>query len=511
MTRWLRFLFSTTLGLGLMAGSPARSDTSADPVSIHLFGYDRKNHEVILDADGPLTNRPFHLSNPERWVVDFPGSVYFGATTTLPAISGTPVRSIRIRQNEAVGGVRLVFDLSRTTEFTLVTRPLPGKRLRHAFLIELPAEEPPAASIKPRSNPVANRNEEKRPERSPIPAFKAPPGLTLRRVRNGWQLIVVTATPFTSVISGRKRAERLTVDLVGAGGELPRDSLYVDNGLIARVRIVPLSAMTHRLILEIDRSIEVNVRHMEGTRQLVLMLGTAAEDLPESDTPQSRNHVTRDTAQDAQRESRPPTLTTNRPSLRQESPAPEATGPRVSRARVTLDPGHGGDDPGAIGTRGTREKDVTLKMAVRLQKLMQDSGMDVMMTRSRDMQIHLHPRVDLGNAFQSDVFISIHANHTDDPDISGIETYYFQPSSLPLARAVHRRLVKVLQRPDRGIRRNNFVVVKYNQMPACLVEIGYLSNPGEERLLTSARYQQKAAEAILSGVKDYLRTHPPGE
>jgi N-acetylmuramoyl-L-alanine amidase len=178
---------------------------------------------------------------------------------------------------------------------------------------------------------------------------------------------------------------------------------------------------------------------------------------------------------------------------------------------VTLDPGHGGDDPGAIGTRGTREKDVTLKMAVRLQKLMQDSGMDVMMTRSRDMQIHLHPRVDLGNAFQSDVFISIHANHTDDPDISGIETYYFQPSSLPLARAVHRRLVKVLQRPDRGIRRNNFVVVKYNQMPACLVEIGYLSNPGEERLLTSARYQQKAAEAILSGVKDYLRTHPPGE
>ncbi len=536
----MRFVSRLGAALALLATGIATPAVAADDmVPIRLFGHDPRRHEVILDADAPLTSRPFHLSGPERWVIDFPGTLYLGARTALPGIPGTSIRGVRIRQNEAVGGVRVVFDLTRTSEFTFTSRPIAGGKWRHAFLVDpepgtptglapAPDEAPrvaatprPVAVSRPR--PVAPRIRpadvekppQSRPERPSSRSTQAPPGLTLRRVRNGWQLTVVTSSPFTAVVPSRRRSERLSVDLVGAGAELSRDSLYVDNGLIAHVRVIPLSATTHRLILEIDRSLEVQIQHAEGTRQLVLLLGSGAGQ--EEDEPVSRP--------DAHPREAGGVPGTGREARGQASPQPGRGDPakdpgtvaaetptrRTSRARVTLDPGHGGEDPGTIGAHGTREKDVTLQMALRLQRLMQTSGMDVMLTRTRDMQIQLHPRVDLGNAYDSDVFISIHANHTDDPGIAGIETYYFQPRSLPLARAVHRRLVRELGRPDRGIRRNNFVVVKYNRMPAVLVEIGYLSNPGEEKLLTTARYQQQAAEAILGGVKDYFRKHPPGE
>lgn len=330
------------------------------------------------------------------------------------------------------------------------------------------------------------------------PAIEAAPvedgesGLSLKRVGKGWQLTMTARSKIQYHLVGPTRQDRLIFDITGGTVDLPRDSLYVDNGLIARVRTTPQGHDVTRVVVELDQEVGFAVRSTKSQRSVVIAMARPGNPIPAG-----------------------PPVAESTPEPRRAEATPTPAVPRAvdaaldekdDRKRVTIDPGHGGDDPGGTGAHGTEEKDVTLSLALKLQKLMRDSGMDVQMTRTEDMQIHLRPRVALGDAFDSDVFISIHTNAIANPKISGIETYYFTPRSLPLARAVHRHLVNKLGRPDRGVRRNNFVVVKYNKMPACLVEIGYLTNPTEERLLKSAAYQQKAAEAILAGVQDYFRS-----
>lgn len=479
------------LGLLLLTG---RAE-AAGPVQVRLFGYDESQGLVVLYANGPLTPRAFHLSGPERWVIDLPNTRYNDLTNTLGGIKGTPIRRIRAAQFKG-GMLRIVFDLDRYAEFPQeVTNPGPGN-YRLAFrvgsggtkqahptpaptilrptptpAVVRPAPKPTFPPLVLRPTPRATRAPVSAPRPQPHEEPTGPAGLSLHRMGGGWQLTITTQTAFSYVVSQRNRPDRLQFDIQGAGSELPKDSLYVDNGLIARVRVVPLNQKTHRVIVEFDQPIKYSLRQQTNQRTLVLSLGGA----PEPPPPQN------------QQAAEPPRRAPN-------------------ERRVTIDAGHGGIDPGTIGAVGTLEKDVTLQMALRLRKLMQDSGMEVEMTRTKDMQILLRPRVEVGDAFDSDVFISIHANHIGDPSVAGIETYYFTPRSLPLARSVHRKLVAQLKRPDRGIRRNNFVVVKYNKMPAVLVEVGYLSNPTEERLLNNAQYQQRAAEAILAGVQEYFRT-----
>ncbi|HEY9899700.1 MAG TPA: N-acetylmuramoyl-L-alanine amidase [Pantanalinema sp.] len=444
---------------------------AAEQAQIRLFGFERASGEVVLYADAPLAPKAFHLDHPYRWVVDLPNTRYSGLTKNLGPIAGTPVRGVRLSLFKS-GTARLVFDLSRKAEFPQVaTIPRPGSH-KLAFKVAAPQAQAPTPPPEPASPEPTPRTATPRPviRRSPQPrATEAPArsaGLALHRVGDGWELTITTQQPVTYVLSPRTRADRVIFDLQGAGAELPKDSLYVDNGLIARVRVAPLGDRTHRVTVEFDQPIKHALDLSENRRVLTLSLGAAV--LDKGATASARKSA--------------------------------------EEKRITIDAGHGGMDPGTIGAHGTLEKDITLQMALRLRKLMQDSGMEVQMTRTEDMQIMLRPRVDIGDAFDSDVFISIHANHVGDPSVSGIETYYFTPKSLPLARSVHKRLVNALQRRDRGIRRNNFVVVKYNKMPAVLVELGYLSNPTEERLLTSPQYQQRAAEAILVGVQDYFRT-----
>lgn len=327
---------------------------------------------------------------------------------------------------------------------------------------------------------------------APAPIEDGESGLSLKRVGEGWQLTLTAHGKVQYRMVGPSRRDRLVFDIVGGTVDLPRDSLYVDNGLIARVRSVPQPGNTLRVFVELDQEVGFAVRTTPSERSVVIAMARPGSPIPAG----------------------PPVAeATPAPKLAEATPTPAppravdaALDKQDERKRVTIDPGHGGTDPGGIGAHGTEEKDVTLSLALKLQKLMRDSGMEVQMTRTDDMQIQLRPRVAMGDDFDSDVFISIHTNAIGNPKINGIETYYFTPQSLPLARAVHRQLVAKLGRPDRGIRRNNFVVVKYNKMPACLVEIGYLTNPTEEKLLKSAEYQQKAAEAILAGVQDYFKS-----
>ncbi|MCF8002574.1 MAG: N-acetylmuramoyl-L-alanine amidase [Halanaerobiales bacterium] len=174
---------------------------------------------------------------------------------------------------------------------------------------------------------------------------------------------------------------------------------------------------------------------------------------------------------------------------------------------IILDAGHGGFDPGAIGTSGLEEKVVNLDIALRVKKLLKKSDYNVLLTREKDNFISLKGRVRLANQKNARVFVSIHSNSSRGFS-EGTEAFLAPAKtgdSLPLAESIHNKLVDELKLKDRGIKKENFYVIKYTEMPAVLVEVAFLSNPHEESLLENDLFRERAASAIEEGILNYMQ------
>ncbi|WP_446898668.1 N-acetylmuramoyl-L-alanine amidase [Clostridium sp. LBM24168] len=176
---------------------------------------------------------------------------------------------------------------------------------------------------------------------------------------------------------------------------------------------------------------------------------------------------------------------------------------------VTLDPGHGGYDPGAIGPGGSMEKNLTLSIALKIGKILQQNGISVTYTRTSDkvswpsnVSEDLQKRCDISDAAGSDYFVSIHMNSAEASSASGTETYYYSSSEngKELAQYIQSSLVQAIGSTDRGIRTANYYVIKNTAAPAVLVEVGFISNPQEEKLLNSDDFQKKVATGIANGI-----------
>lgn len=175
-------------------------------------------------------------------------------------------------------------------------------------------------------------------------------------------------------------------------------------------------------------------------------------------------------------------------------------------ARVVLDAGHGGKDMGA-NRAGVLEKDLNLSMAQKVRKALESRGVQVQMTRNSDVFLPLPTITAITNQARPDIFVSIHHNSSTNSAIYGLETYYYTPQSIPLARKIHSELTQTLTDvPDRGVRRAMYYVIHHTPVPAVLCEIGYVSNAGERARLQDEDRQRRAAEAIADGVVAYLRT-----
>ena len=175
---------------------------------------------------------------------------------------------------------------------------------------------------------------------------------------------------------------------------------------------------------------------------------------------------------------------------------------------IVIDAGHGGRDPGAIGTK-VKEKDIALKTSLMLEKYLKAEGFKVYMTRSRDEYIGLYERADIANDLNADMFISIHANAATNSSASGLEVLYASDGAKMgqgLADSIQKQLVSYLKGRDRGIvKRPNLVVLRETKMPSVLVEIGFVSNPIEQEKLMDPTYLDNAAKAILEGIKRFLK------
>jgi N-acetylmuramoyl-L-alanine amidase len=224
---------------------------------------------------------------------------------------------------------------------------------------------------------------------------------------------------------------------------------------------------------------------------------------------------------------------------------------------ITLDPGHGGEDPGAIGRGGSYEKNVTLAVARRLKaRIEAEPNMRVVLTRDSDYFVPLHARVQKARRIQSDLFVSIHADAFVRPDANGSSVFVLSESgasssaarylaqkenaadliggvnidvkdpvlartlldlsqtatindSLKLGKAVLGEIGGINRLHKATVEQAGFAVLKAPDIPSILIETAFISNPEEEKRLNDDAYQDKLAEAILSGIRKYLAKNPP--
>jgi len=225
---------------------------------------------------------------------------------------------------------------------------------------------------------------------------------------------------------------------------------------------------------------------------------------------------------------------------------------------ITLDPGHGGEDPGAIGQGGSREKDVTLQVAKRLKaRIDAEPNMRAVMTRDSDFFVPLHVRVQKARRVQSDLFLSIHADAWIKPEARGSSVFVLSErgasstqarwlaqreneadliggvnvgakdpflartlfdlsqtatinDSLKLGKYLLGELGSINTLHKAQVEQAGFAVLKAPDIPSALIETAFISNPEEERRLTDDAYQEKLADAIVRGIRQYFIKHPPG-
>jgi len=181
---------------------------------------------------------------------------------------------------------------------------------------------------------------------------------------------------------------------------------------------------------------------------------------------------------------------------------------KQNRFSVVIDPGHGGPDPGAIGIGGIRETDVVLEVSKIVKKLLSEKGVKVRLTRKNEIDLDLPPRVYFANNLNADIFVSIHANASRGRrrDINGLETFYYKGwRGRSLAKRIQKNILKVSPgSPDRGVKQGRFYVIKNTDMPAVLVEIGFLTGRLDARRLEKTAHRKRIAYAIAKGILEYF-------
>ncbi|GGD94122.1 N-acetylmuramoyl-L-alanine amidase [Paenibacillus nasutitermitis] len=173
---------------------------------------------------------------------------------------------------------------------------------------------------------------------------------------------------------------------------------------------------------------------------------------------------------------------------------------------IVVDPGHGGDDPGMIGTTlQTLEKDLNLSTSSYLESELRSRGAKVVMTRTKDKsKPSLEERVRISHSAGADAFISIHYNSSKTKASGTLSFYYSESKDRPLARSIETRLADGVDLISNGISFGDYHVLRENRTPSALLELGFLTNKKDEPLVRKASYQKKAAAAIADGLEDYF-------
>ena len=341
--------------------------------------------------------------------------------------------------------------------------------------------------------------------------------------------------------SGTPAAGRFYIDLSGTalpGRPLP--DVQVSDGRVRRIRVGQHDPQTARVVIDLATAVRPEVFTLESPARVVIDLQAV---VPPLVGPGSMRVA-----------SLPPASAEDARLVKARSVS-AAVRPTRRRYRVIVDAGHGGKDPGAVGVGGIREKDVTMDVArVLSDKLRRRLNADVILTRSGDKYVSLAARKDQANRAEADLFVSIHANASDNRHASGVETYYLnntddratrrlallengvdelvgsrdvsvdadlplilsdmvqgskEQDSILLADHIQSQVVRSVGTRykavrDLGVKKGPFYVLDGTYMPSVLVEAGFLTNREESARIGSTVYRELVAEGVYRGIRDYL-------
>ncbi len=337
---------------------------------------------------------------------------------------------------------------------------------------------------------------------------------------------------------------RLYIDLLGATKAASLANSYpVNQGVVKKIR-VGINRKGIRVVCDLSELTRYAVLELQNPSRIVIDIAREKGTVLTTNQPQLQS-----TPQLGQQD-----ITTVLAQVPKSQPMrihlPDVATKSKGTLRIVVDAGHGGKDPGAVGPNRLYEKDVVLKLAKKLASHLRSSlGCEVLLTRDRDVYIPLRQRTAYANEVDADLFISIHANASTNKKIFGIETFYLNFSkndkaiavaarengmsikemgdlelilfdmmanakineSSRLATDIQTSLVTSLSKrysdvKDMGVRQGPFHVLLGATMPSVLVEVAFISNKMEAKRLNSSVYRERAAEAIASGVKKYLRS-----
>ncbi len=460
---------------------------------------------IAIETNGPVQYRAERLSNPER--------LFFDLLNTVPREERNKVRVIPVGDEllkqirvalTRPGVTRVVLDLNCPADYQVSQLANP-----HRVMIELRRSAAGEASL---TSPRETRSESSPTQSGALPS---PPPVSASQLPPEAEVKGVAIKPAPPPVSAPQSPPATSPTLPTPGGP--------------QVAAVPTQA-------------EPTPRPQPdaGRRDLPL-----EEPHPTAGAPEP-GAAERPAAAAQQAPSPPLVARAGQRDSRGHRSLIRALGLKVSK--VVLDPGHGGHDTGTIGPTGLKEKDLVLDLALRLGKLISERmGSEVIYTRTEDVHVPLETRTELANQSKADLFLSIHANSSRLRAVGGPETFYLNfttsPEALevaarenaPSARNIHELqdlILKIAQkekiqesrefatslqkalyrhargaaRRNRGVKKAPFVVLIGAQMPSVLVEVGFLSNPKEERLLKQPEYRQKLAEALYRGLFDYAST-----
>ena len=301
---------------------------------------------------------------------------------------------------------------------------------------------------------------------------------------------------------------QLSPDMMGKSRE--GLAIQVDDPLVKRIRVGMRESSAARIVVDLTAPAEYSAV-LSPTEPYRLMI------------------VIRSVPQPKGAPARPEPV----PSIKTPSAAPGTPTPHAALnrpPRIVIDPGHGGSEDGAVGRGGLKEKDLTLEIAQRLGDLLSKrAGAEVIYTRTGDLTVALDARAAVANQAGADLFVSIHANSSDDPAARGVETYYVvkSPSSngsapTPVAEQhklrESRKLAVDVQQAlyhsfsgekgvlNRGVKQAPFVVLLDADMPSILAEVAFVTSPADEHKLGTAEGRQAVADALYRGIAEYLST-----
>ncbi|MFH7244541.1 MAG: N-acetylmuramoyl-L-alanine amidase [Spirulina sp.] len=373
---------------------------------------------------------------------------------------------------------------------------------------QLPAAPPPTIHLTPRSSPnplppLLSRNQVSYTPVSPtatvIQAIQTTP--------HGFFMPLAGATPQVQIYRTRDASQmrQIVIDVLNAAipPQMTPDTLPPSRYGIARWTVTqfPTLPPAVRITLNLDNvSPDWQVNLVAGGL-VMTPIGVAAQQIATAPTT-----VVLPVVHAAPAAQNYPQSTY--PGVAPQSVA-QATTPLPQRGQVVvmLDPGHGGADPGAIGIGGLQEKGVVIAVSHHAANVLRSQGISVQMTRQGDETLDLQPRVDRAEAANATIFVSIHANaiNMQRPEVNGLETYYFADASLPLANAIHRRVMGTMAMNDRGVKQARFFVLRRTTMPSALIEIGFVTGALDAPKLRDPQWQAQMGQAIAQGILDYLQ------